>query len=119
MNGGLQPIERGPFRHDGLLHFGLIDVFESLGVTIIYALQDIDFDSSKNLRSIPVLLGKKKALYLSIVFHLITSATLLYAGSYGNLGLFYWLGCALFIGLLAYQSLIINIFFLERMLKHG
>ena len=43
-----------------------------------------------------------------IVFHLITSASLLYAGSYGNLGLFYWLGCALFIGLLAYQHTLVK-----------
>jgi 4-hydroxybenzoate polyprenyltransferase len=88
--------------------FSCAVLFWVSGFDIIYALQDIDFDSSKNLRSIPVLLGKEKALYLSVAFHLITAASLLYAGSYGNLGLFYWLGCALFIGLLIYQHTLVK-----------
>jgi 4-hydroxybenzoate polyprenyltransferase len=88
--------------------FSCAVLFWVSGFDIIYALQDIDFDSSKNLRSIPVLLGKKKALYLSVVFHLLTSACLIYAGYYGNLGLYYWLGCALFIGLLFYQHTLVR-----------
>lgn len=78
------------------------------GFDIIYALQDIEFDKSQNLKSIPVLIGIKNSLVVSIIFHLITAAILIYAGIMIEFGIWYWTGTAIFIFLLAYQHLIIG-----------
>lgn len=51
------------------------------GFDIIYALQDDDFDRSMALNSIPVKLGRSGALRLSRVLHLLSAATMLYAGA--------------------------------------
>ena len=53
-------------------------------------------------------MGKKKALMLSNVLHLFTAAFILYAGYYAELGLFYWIGSGLFIGLLSYQHFLVK-----------
>lgn len=39
------------------------------GFDIIYALQDEEFDKRENLKSIPVLIGLKNSLYLSLAIH--------------------------------------------------
>src|ERR1700753_2882014 len=44
------------------------------GFDIIYALQDEDFDKSEHLHSIPAYLGKKRALWLSSVLHILSAA---------------------------------------------
>src|SRR6201996_1165864 len=44
------------------------------GFDIIYALQDIDFDQSEHLHSIPAYLGKSKALLLSCILHVFSAA---------------------------------------------
>ena len=90
------------------LFFSFSVLFWVSGFDIIYALQDEEFDKNQKLHSIPVLLGKKNALMVSIVFHLITSFFIFYAGYYAHLGLFYWIGAALFIGLLVYQHIIVK-----------
>ncbi|MDD1463625.1 UbiA family prenyltransferase, partial [Dolichospermum sp. ST_sed2] len=52
--------------------FSVIVFFWVSGFDIIYALQDDEFDRSQNLKSIPVYLGRKNALLLSRIFHLVT-----------------------------------------------
>ncbi len=83
-------------------------VFWVSGFDIIYALQDIAFDKSEKLKSIPVLLGKKNALRLSILFHLITIILLLTFGLISNLNLLYWIGFGIFSILLIYQHTIVK-----------
>ncbi len=62
-------------RFDALpILFSLIVFLWVSGFDIIYALQDIEFDQSQNLKSIPVLMGKKGALRLSEVLHFISAA---------------------------------------------
>ncbi|MFH1319748.1 MAG: UbiA-like polyprenyltransferase [Bacteroidota bacterium] len=78
------------------------------GFDIIYALQDEDFDKSQNLKSFPVAIGSKPAIILSILFHLITALFILYAGFYADLGLWYWIGSGIFIGLLFYQHSLVK-----------
>ncbi len=90
------------------LLFSFAVLFWVSGFDIIYALQDIDFDKSQNLRSFPVFLGLKASLMLSSVFHLLTAGFILYAGIYGEFGIWYWVGCAIFILLLAYQHTLIK-----------
>src|SRR3989339_234035 len=88
--------------------FSLIVLFWVSGFDILYALQDEDFDRKENLKSIPVLIGRKLSLYLSSLLHLIVVALLFISGYIGEFGLFYWIGTALFVALLFYQHVIIK-----------
>lgn len=78
------------------------------GFDIIYALQDIEFDRSKSLHSIPALIGKKRALQLSFIFHMLAVTFIILPGLIGNFGAFYWAGAALFSGLLFYQHTLVK-----------
>ncbi|MEO6832192.1 MAG: UbiA-like polyprenyltransferase [Chitinophagaceae bacterium] len=78
------------------------------GFDIIYALQDIDFDRSLELRSIPAKLGVKGALMASSALHVVTGLLVIFAGVYGNFHLLYWLGSSIFVGLLIYQHLVVK-----------
>ena len=64
--------------------FSLAVLFWVSGFDIIYALQDEEFDRINNLRSIPSLLGIKKALYISEYFHFLSLASLFVAGIVGT-----------------------------------
>jgi 4-hydroxybenzoate polyprenyltransferase len=90
------------------LLFSLSVLFWVSGFDIIYALQDEVFDKENNLKSIPVKLGKAGALKLSIVFHLLTFLFLLFAGFYGNFGLYFWIGLLFFSALLVYQHTLVK-----------
>lgn len=90
------------------LFFSFAVLFWVSGFDIIYALQDEEFDKQQKLHSIPVLLGKKNALMLSVFLHLITASCVVYAGYFGDFGLYYWIGCGIFIALLLYQHLIVK-----------
>src|ERR1051326_5128480 len=78
------------------------------GFDIIYALQDDEFDRSQKLRSIPVALGRKGALLLSVIFHFISAALVVFAGWLAGFHLWYWIGTIIFLGLLLYQHLIVK-----------
>ena len=78
------------------------------GFDIIYALQDQTFDKAENLKSIPVLIGKRKALILSTILHLFTALLVMLAGIKGGQGSFYWIGALIFISLLFYQHLLVK-----------
>jgi 4-hydroxybenzoate polyprenyltransferase len=60
--------------------FSLAVIFWVSGFDIIYALQDIDFDRSEKLHSIPAALGKSKALRVSELLHLLSAACVITAG---------------------------------------
>jgi 4-hydroxybenzoate polyprenyltransferase len=90
------------------LFFSFSVLFWVSGFDIIYALQDEAFDAAQKLHSIPVLLGTKNALMLSNGLHIITASFILYAGYYASLGLFYWIGSGVFIGLLFYQHFLVK-----------
>lgn len=90
------------------LFFSFAVLFWTAGFDIIYALQDEEFDRSEELFSIPVWLGKKKALQLSVFLHCITAAFILAAGFNMQAGLFYWIGAAIFLIMLVYQHSIVK-----------
>lgn len=90
------------------LFFSFAVLFWVSGFDIIYALQDEEFDKSKNLKSIPVWLGKKGALMLSNVFHIVSASFIIYAGFYANFNSWYWVGTLVFIGLLMYQHTLVK-----------
>lgn len=92
------------------LLFSFAVLFWTAGFDIIYALQDEEFDKQENLKSIPVLLGRKRAIILSIILHIISAIFIVWAGFYavGMFEFWYWIGAGVFITLLLYQHLIIK-----------
>jgi 4-hydroxybenzoate polyprenyltransferase len=88
--------------------FSLTVIFWVSGFDIIYALQDEEFDKSQKLYSIPAWLGKAKALRVSEFLHLLSAAAIITAGWYGNFSWLYWIGVAIFIGMLIYQHSIVK-----------
>lgn len=78
------------------------------GFDIIYALQDVEFDQSQNLYSIPAVLGKPRALKVSELLHILSAACVITAGIYGDFNFLYWIGIAVFVGMLIYQHSIVK-----------
>ncbi len=88
--------------------FSFAVVFWVSGFDVIYALQDVDFDQSQKLHSIPSTIGKASALKVSELLHLASAACVIAAGVYGNFHWIYWIGILIFIGMLIYQHSIIK-----------
>lgn len=88
--------------------YGLVVLLWVSGFDIIYALQDEEFDRSRNLFSVPSALGKKNALYLSSFLHLVCATVLVFAGYYAGFGVWYAVGTASFIALLLYQHTLVK-----------
>ena len=88
--------------------FSLVVLFWVSGFDIIYALQDVEFDSEKKLKSIPVYLGKQSALNLSRFLHFLSFSILLFAGYYAQFGAWYWAGWLAFSCLLVYQHTLVS-----------
>ena len=97
----------GYFEWVPLLFSGAVICWVS-GFDIIYSMQDVDFDTTENLFSIPTTVGKKKALWISSFLHLLSAVFVLAAGIAGGFGVWYWVGTTLFAGMLVYQHLIVK-----------
>jgi 4-hydroxybenzoate polyprenyltransferase len=78
------------------------------GFDIIYALQDEEFDKKHSLYSIPSWLGKAKALRVSEILHVLSAVFVVIAGYLGNFSWLYWIGVAVFAGMLIYQHSIVK-----------
>lgn len=78
------------------------------GFDIIYALQDDDFDRLQKLFSLPAVMGRKTALRLSALSHLITAFLIVAAGVAGKGGYLFWAGAGIFIVLLIFQHRIVK-----------
>ncbi len=88
--------------------FSFAVLFWVSGFDIIYALQDVEFDQSQNLYSIPAAVGKTKALHISELLHLLSAVSVVVAGKLGNFGWLYWVGVIVFGGMLIYQHSIVK-----------
>jgi 4-hydroxybenzoate polyprenyltransferase len=88
--------------------FSFTVLFWVSGFDIIYALQDEEFDKSHQLHSIPAAVGKTKALRISELLHLFSAACVVVAGIYAGFGWLYWIGVAVFVGMLIYQHSIVK-----------
>ncbi len=96
-------------------HFSWLPLFFSFtvfcwvsGFDIIYALQDETFDRAHRLNSIPVMLGTKGALRFSEILHIFSVAFVIVGGFIGHFNFLYWIGTALFTGLVIYQHTIVK-----------
>lgn len=90
------------------LLFSFAVIFWVSGFDIIYALQDEEFDKSQQLHSIPAWLGKRNGLKVSKLLHILSVACVIIAGFLGYFGLLYWIGVAVFAGMLIYQHSIVK-----------
>ena len=88
--------------------FSFAVLFWVSGFDIIYALQDVEFDQSQNLYSLPAWLGKEKALHVSELLHLLSAVAVIAAGVLGKFGWLYWTGVLVFGGCLIYQHSIVK-----------
>ncbi|RLC22319.1 MAG: 4-hydroxybenzoate octaprenyltransferase [Deltaproteobacteria bacterium] len=61
------------------------------GLDMVYALQDMDFDASEGLHSMPVRLGKHGALLLSAVCYVLSFGAMIYAGLLTHRHTAYWI----------------------------
>jgi len=90
------------------LLFSFAVIFWVSGFDIIYALQDIDFDQSQSLYSIPSQWGLKQALSISRVLHVLSAAFVIAAYFVGGFHFLYLFGLLIFIGMLIYQQSIVK-----------
>jgi 4-hydroxybenzoate polyprenyltransferase len=82
---------------------GLLVLCWVAGFDILYALQDLEYDRSAGLHSIPVALGVDGSLWLARLFHLLTLALLVWLIFLLGLGPWFWLGSGLMTAMLLYE----------------
>jgi 4-hydroxybenzoate polyprenyltransferase len=90
------------------LIYSFVVIFWVSGFDILYSLQDIEFDRKENLRSLPARLGRKKALVVSSLLHLVAIALVVSGGIIGHFHLLYWIGAAIFTILLVYEHILVK-----------
>ncbi len=74
------------------------------GVDILYAVQDIEFDKSRGLHSIPVRIGKERSLTLSAFCYTLSIAALIFAGYAGDMTSLYWISLIAVAGIFLRQQ---------------
>jgi 4-hydroxybenzoate polyprenyltransferase len=97
----------------GTLHIEAIILFLAValwtaGFDIIYATQDVDFDKSTKLYSIPSRFGIAKALLISRACHLFTVVFLFLLYLITPLGWIYLLGCLIATAILIYEHSLVK-----------
>jgi 4-hydroxybenzoate polyprenyltransferase len=90
------------------LLFSFAVVFWVSGFDIIYALQDIDFDKSQSLYSIPSYWGLNKALTIARLLHVFSAGFVIAAYFIGGFHYLYIGGLLVFVGMLVYQNSIVK-----------
>ena len=95
--------------------FAMLPIYFSLavlcwvsGFDIIYALQDDEFDRENKLNSIPAWLGRKRALQVSSLLHLLAVVFVTLPYFFSDLSWFYLSGILFFILLLIYQHQLVK-----------
>ena len=78
------------------------------GFDIVYALQDVEFDRQFGLFSLPRIIGKQRALFVSRVMHATMLALLVTVGVVSGLHIVYFAGVALVAALIAYEQSIVS-----------
>ncbi|NOZ77237.1 MAG: 4-hydroxybenzoate octaprenyltransferase, partial [Euryarchaeota archaeon] len=84
------------------------------GFDVIYAIQDLEFDTREGLHSIPARFGVERALRISAGFHLLTLISLALLVPLSRLGGVFALGVAVTAVLLVYEHSLVSPSNLER-----
>ena len=87
---------------------GLAVLFWVAGFDIFYALQDLEFDRSRGLHSIPAKLGVNRSILLVRVFHVLMIVLLLLLPLGTGLGWIYLTGVAVVAALLVYEHSLVK-----------
>ncbi|WP_054957126.1 UbiA-like polyprenyltransferase [Paenibacillus dakarensis] len=82
--------------------------FWTAGFDVIYACQDLDFDSKEGLYSIPSRFGLQKALWFARGFHVITAVGFIILFLVTPLSWWYLIGMIIACGILFYQHYILS-----------
>ena len=90
------------------LLFSFAVVFWVSGFDVIYALQDIEFDTSHQLYSIPSYWGLGNALNIARGLHVMAAFFIIAAYFMGNFHFIYLGGAMVFVGMLIYQHSIVK-----------
>lgn len=83
-------------------------IFWLAGFDVLYALQDLEFDRSYGLYSIPRRFGIGKSLYLARAFHVVSYLLLVVNGLLFGLGAAYWTGMLIVAGLFLYEHSLVR-----------
>lgn len=78
------------------------------GFDVLYACQDLDFDTREGLRSIPVRFGLRRAIAIARGLHVIAVVALAAVGLVAGLGHIYMIGVALVALLLVYEQSLVG-----------
>jgi 4-hydroxybenzoate polyprenyltransferase len=98
---------KGTFDID-IIPLALAVIFWLAGFDILYALQDMDFDRTFGLFSIPRRFGVRRALMLARWCHLLTWFFLLFTSITFDLSLLFYMGLVLVGGLLLYEHSLVR-----------
>jgi 4-hydroxybenzoate polyprenyltransferase len=98
---------RGDLEPQALL-LGCAVLFWVAGFDILYALQDLDFDRSAGLYSIPVRVGTRAALLTARLFHIVTVGMLAALAFAADLGIVYLAGVVAVTVLLGYEHSLVR-----------
>lgn len=98
---------RGTFDAE-ILPITVAVIFWLAGFDTLYALQDIKFDKSYGLYSIPKRFGIRKSLLLARIFHLMSFLLLLLSGLLFKLGIAYWVGMMVVAGMFIYEHSLVR-----------
>jgi 4-hydroxybenzoate polyprenyltransferase len=92
----------------GALVLGIAVLFWLLGFDVLYALQDVDFDSKAGLHSIPQRFGTRNSLWIARVSHAITIGALFWLPSLLPLGWYYIGGVLIALCLIVYEHSLVR-----------
>ncbi len=98
---------RGSIDAPALILAGAV-LFWTAGFDVLYALQDLEFDRSAGLHSIPALLGAGGALITARLFHGIMLLLLFYLFFTQHLGVFFLAGLLVTAAMLLYEHLLLK-----------
>src|SRR5262245_4242397 len=78
------------------------------GFDLLYACQDVAVDRAQRLFSVPARFGPHVAFRLAQLCHLLTALSLAALGVMTGLGVLYWVGWLVIVGLLAYEHSLVK-----------
>jgi 4-hydroxybenzoate polyprenyltransferase len=105
---------RGAFEVPALVLWFALAVWIA-GFDILYACQDVSFDRTRGLHSVPARFGVGAALRVARVNHVLTAGALAALGWIAGLGPLYWLGWLVIAGLLGWEHALVRADDLSRL----